>query len=76
MVAPLREHLQEFNTLRRNIAAVITQDTAITDHLKKEIKNRILLTYRLFLPTEFFNILGIGQMHVSSYAPSFFNVYS
>ena len=76
MVAPLREHLQEFNSLRRNIAAVITQDTAITDHLKKEIKNRILLTYRLFLPTEFFNILGIGQMNVSSYTPSFFNVYS
>ena len=76
MVAPLREHLQEFNSLRRNIAAVITQDTAITDHLKKEIKNRILLTYRLFLPTEFFNILGIGQMNVSSDTPSFFNAYS
>ena len=76
MVAPLREHLQEFNTLRKNIVAVITQDTAINDHLKKEIKNRILLTCRLFLPTEFFNILGIGQMHVSSYTPSFFNVYS
>ena len=72
MVAPLRDHLQEFNTLRKNIVAVITQDTEINDHLKKEIKNRILLIYRLFLPTEFFNILGIGQMHVSS----FFNVYS
>ena len=76
MVAPLRQHLQEFSTLRKNIAAVITQDTAITDHLKKEIKNRILLTCRLFLPTEFFNILGICQMNVSSYTPSFFNVYS
>ena len=76
MVAPLREHLQEFNTLRKNIVAVITQDTEINDHLKKEIKNRILLTYRLFLPTEFFNILGIGQMNVSSDTPSFFNAYS
>ena len=38
-------------TLKENIAAVITQDMVIDDNLKRQIKNQILCTCRLFLPS-------------------------
>ena len=36
-------------TLEENIVAVITQDMVIDDNLKRQIKNQILCTCRLFL---------------------------
>ena len=55
MVAPLREHLQEYHytaeTLEENIVAVITQDRVIDDNLKRQIKNETLCNCRLFLIT-------------------------
>ena len=55
MVAPLREHPQEYHywslTLEGNIVAVITQDRVIDDNLKRQIKNKNLCTCRLFLLT-------------------------
>ena len=38
-------------TLEENIVAVITKDKVIDDNLKRQIKNQILCTYRLFLLT-------------------------
>ena len=38
-------------TLEENIVAVITQDRVIGDNLKRQIKNQILHTCRLFLLT-------------------------
>ena len=38
-------------TLEENIVAVITQDKVIGDNLKRQIKNQILHTCRLFLLT-------------------------
>ena len=37
--------------LEENIVVVITQDRVIDDNLKKQVKNRILCTSRLFLLT-------------------------
>ena len=41
---------RRFTMEEKNIVAVITQDRAIDDNLKRQIKNRILYTCRLFLP--------------------------
>ena len=38
-------------TLEENIVAVITQDSAIDDNLKRKIKNQTFYTCRLFLLT-------------------------
>ena len=38
-------------TLEENIVAVISQDKVIDENLKRQIKNRILCTCRLFLLT-------------------------
>ena len=56
MIATLREQLQNFHYTgaqhwRKNIVAVITQDKTGDDNLKKQIKNRTLYTFRLFLLT-------------------------
>ena len=58
MAVPLREQLQENHysyhrslILEENIVAVITQDNVIDDDLKRQIKNKTLRTYLLFLLT-------------------------
>ena len=58
MAAPLREQLQENHCsyhrsliLEENIVAVITQGNVIDDDLKRQIKNKTLRTYLLFLLT-------------------------
>ena len=57
---------------RKRIVAVITQNRATDDNLKRQIKNLTLYNCRLFLITEFFKILLIGQKYLSIYPPSFF----
>ena len=78
MATPLREQLQELSpyrsfTLEENIVAVITQDRVIDDDLKRQIKNRILYTCRLFLFTRIFKYI-INWSKVF-YPPSFFNIH-
>ena len=56
MVPTLWEQLQNLHYAgaqhwRKNIVAVITQDKTVDDNLKKQIKNRTLYTFRLFLLT-------------------------
>ena len=43
---------------RKNIVAVITQDSVIDENLRRKIKNRTLYACRLF--PEFFNILAVA----------------
>ena len=59
MVAPLREQLHKYHytgalTLEKNIIAIITQDGVIDYNLERQIKNRTLCTFRLFLLTYIF----------------------
>ena len=63
-------------TLEGNIIAVITQDSVIDDSLKTQVKNQTLCTCRLFLLTQIFNILAIGQKYFSFYLPSLFKINS
>ena len=58
MVALLREQLQELSlhrsfTLEEKIVTVIAQDRVINENLKRQIKNRTLITCRLFLLINF-----------------------
>ena len=43
---------------RKNIVAVITQDWQIDGNLKRQIKNRIFYTFRLFLLTRIFQYIS------------------
>ena len=64
MVAPPREKVQELGVYKgashckKNILVVITQDRVIDHNLKRQIKNRILYTFRLFLLTQIFKYIS------------------
>ena len=51
--------LQELHTVKKkkNIAAVIIQERVTDDNLKKQIKNQILCTCRLFLLNRIFQYI-------------------
>ena len=76
MVAPLREHFQEYHytavTLEENIVAVITQGRVIDDNLKRQIKNETLCSCRLFLITKIFQ--DIGQLFFIFWFTDFFTL--
>ena len=62
-------------TLEENIVTVITHNRMIDDNLKRQIKNRTMCTFRLFLLTsKYFNILAIGQI-ILAFTHSLCSIY-
>ena len=79
MVASLREQIQELSlcrsfTLEKKIAGVTTEDRVRDDNLKRQIKNRTLYTFRLFLLTRIFQY-NSDQKYLSIYPSYFFNIH-